>query len=104
MMPQLHAPLKGVSIKQAVSAIGRIRGLSSKGLLQKEVDDILQKLDIKKWENQTGEKLSGGLKRLTSFAMATISPPKIILLDEPTNDVDPVRRIRLWSYLKELAS
>ena len=59
---------------------------------------------IKKRENKTGEKLSGGLKRLTSFAMAVISPPKIILLDELTNDVDPIRRHKLWSYLKELAS
>lgn len=103
MMPQLHAPLKGISIKQSVTAIGRIRGLSN-GVLQQEVNEILQKLDIKKRENKTGEKLSGGLKRLTSFAMAVISPPKIILLDELTNDVDPIRRHKLWSYLKELAS
>ena len=88
MMPQLHAPLKGISIKQSVTAIGRIRGLSN-GVLQQEVNEILQKLDIKKRENKTGEKLSGGLKRLTSFAMAVISSPKIILLDELTNDVDP---------------
>lgn len=103
MMPQLHAPLKGISIKQSVTAIGRIRGLSN-GVLQQEVNEILQKLDIKKRENKTGEKLSGGLKRLTSFAMAVISSPKIILLDELTNDVDPIRRHKLWSYLKELAS
>lgn len=47
MMPQLHAPLKGISIKQSVTAIGRIRGLSN-GVLQQEVNGILQKLDIKK--------------------------------------------------------
>lgn len=102
IMPQLHAPLKGVSVKQAVTAIGRLRGVPSK-LLTEEVDYILEKLDIKKWENKTGEKLSGGLKRLTSFAMAVICPPKIILLDEPTNDVDPIRRKKLWAYLRELA-
>ena len=43
MMPQLHAPLKGISIKQSVTAIGRIRGLSN-GVLQQEVNEILQKL------------------------------------------------------------
>ena len=46
MMPQLHAPLKGISIKQSVTAIGRIRGLSN-GVLQQEVNGILQKLDIR---------------------------------------------------------
>ncbi|WP_414603553.1 hypothetical protein [Streptococcus equi] len=32
--------------------------------------------------------------------MAVIAAPKIVLLDEPTNDVDPIRRIKLWLYLK----
>lgn len=102
MMPQLHAPLKGVSIKQAVTSIAKIRGLSGSKLTH-QVDEVLTALDIKRWENHKGEKLSGGLKRLTSFAMAVVGAPAIILLDEPTNDVDPLRRKKLWLYLKELA-
>lgn len=103
IMPQMHAPLKGVSVRQAISSIGAIRGIDP-AALKDEVDDILEALDITKWENQKGEKLSGGLKRLTSFAMAIVGAPKIILLDEPTNDVDPMRRTRLWLYLRKLAS
>ncbi|CRW07732.1 TPA: ABC transporter ATP-binding protein [Streptococcus equi subsp. equi] len=103
MMPQLHAPLKGITIKQAISSIGKIRGLSGK-LLETEVQELIQELGLIKWQNTVGEKLSGGLKRLTSFAMAVIAAPKIVLLDEPTNDVDPIRRIKLWLYLKKMAA
>lgn len=103
MMPQLHAPLKGVSIRQAVRAIGKIRGLLGSEL-EEQVSHILDALDIRKWENKSGDYLSGGLKRLTSFAMAVIAPPPILLLDEPTNDVDPIRRKLLWSYLQGLTA
>ena len=100
MMPQFHAPLVGVTLRQSIESILRIRGLSG---IDDSVDMILQKLDIKKWANTPGNKLSGGLQRLTSFAMATTKPSDIILLDEPTNDVDPVRRKLQWKHMKELA-
>ncbi|MCV5992245.1 AAA family ATPase, partial [Enterococcus faecalis] len=56
------------------------------------------------WKDIPGQKLSGGLRRLTSFAMAVVYPSPIIVLDEPTNDVDPIRRQKIWRYLKELSN
>ncbi|MED0715970.1 hypothetical protein P4S80_14640 [Aeribacillus composti] len=35
--------------------------------------------------------------------MSVVCPPPIILLDEPTNDVDPVRRKLVWNYMRKLA-
>ena len=55
------------------------------------------------YRDKKGKNLSGGLKRLTSFAMALIGSADIMLLDEPTNDVDPVRREKQWQLLKKLA-
>ncbi|MDC9244944.1 ATP-binding cassette domain-containing protein, partial [Clostridioides difficile] len=59
---------------------------------QTHVIEIMQELKISKWSHVQGQKLSGGLQRLTSFAMSIVAPPPILLLDEPTNDVDPIRR------------
>ncbi|WP_285399618.1 ABC transporter ATP-binding protein [Lysinibacillus sp. fls2-241-R2A-57] len=102
MMPQFHAPLAGVTLRQSVESVLRIKGVS--GYENKQLaDDIIQELQIEEWANKSGEKLSGGLQRLTSFAMAVVAPPPIILLDEPTNDVDPVRRKTIWRYLRKLA-
>ncbi len=102
MMPQLHAPIAGVTLRQAISAIARIRGAHGRAL-RTEVDKILDTLHMNEWADMPGEKLSGGLRRLTSFAMTVVRPSPILLFDEPTNDVDPVRRKLLWQCLRKLA-
>ena len=48
--------------------------------------------------------LSGGVKRLVGFCMATISPGHLVILDEPTNDVDPLRRRLLWDEIRALGA
>jgi len=47
--------------------------------------------------------LSGGVKRLVAFAMAAVAPGRLVMLDEPTNDVDPIRRRLLWRQVRSLA-
>lgn len=102
MMPQFHAPLEGVTLRQSIESILRIKGASTNqvNICTKQ---ILNALDIEQWADQAGNKLSGGLQRLTSFAMAVAYPSDIILLDEPTNDVDPIRRKLIWQYMRKLA-
>ncbi|WP_231217473.1 hypothetical protein [Streptococcus equi] len=63
MMPQLHAPLKGITIKQAISSIGKIRGLSGK-LLETEVQELIQELGLIKWQNTVGEKTLWWTKKI----------------------------------------
>lgn len=101
-MPQFHAPIKGVSMYQSIETSLRIKGYSRK-LAKEKTDLIIKDLDIERWQNLPGEKLSGGLQRLTSFAMSLVSSYPIIVLDEPTNDVDPIRRDIMWRYLQKLA-
>lgn len=103
MMPQFHAPLAGVTMRQAIEATLRIRGLSGE-VIRQQLARVLSDLKIEKWADVPGDKLSGGLQRLTSFAMSIAAPPPILLFDEPTNDVDPVRRKLIWQCLRRLAS
>jgi ABC-2 type transport system ATP-binding protein len=63
----------------------------------------VEALDIGQWLDTNGERLSGGVKRLTSFCMAAVVPGRVVILDEPTNDVDPVRRRLLWDQVRALA-
>ena len=102
MMPQIYAPLTGVTPAQAITSIGRLRGLSPRAA-RRATDELLDALDITQWRNRSGEKLSGGLRRLTSYAMAVVAPAPVLLIDEPTNDVDPVRRPLIWRSLRNLA-
>lgn len=102
IMPQFHAPLEGVTLRQSIESILRIKGVSEKRV-HLYTQQVLKDLDIEQWADQAGNKLSGGLQRLTSFAMAVAYPSDIILLDEPTNDVDPIRRKLIWQYMRKLA-
>lgn len=102
MMPQIHAPLTGVTPRQAITSIGLLRGLSGRDA-RLEANTLINELDIAPWQNAGGEKLSGGIRRLTSYAMAVTAPPPVLLIDEPTNDVDPARRPLIWQNLRRLA-
>ena len=102
MMPQFYAPLAGVTVRQSIECALRIRR-ENRSDVRKSANEIMEALDIRQWENKAGEHLSGGLLRLTSFAMAVSKPAEVLLLDEPTNDVDPVRKKKVWKYMKELS-
>ncbi|MBU4336839.1 MAG: AAA family ATPase, partial [Actinobacteria bacterium] len=64
---------------------------------------LIAALDLGPWANTPAEKVSGGIARLTAFAMTAVVPGRLVVLDEPTNDVDPVRRRLLWSQIRALA-
>lgn len=101
-MPQSHAPLTGVTPRQAIVMMARIRGASRRDA-QAQARHLIETLDIGEWANTPGQRLSGGVRRLTAFCMALGTRTPLVMLDEPTNDVDPVRRRLLWREIRELA-
>ena len=64
---------------------------------------LIRELRAEAWANKGGEALSGGVRRLVAFCMAAVVPGQVIILDEPTNDVDPLRRRLLWQQVRLLA-
>ncbi len=102
LQPQSQAPLDGVTPRQAIDIMARLRGADRRRARQR-TDELLAALDLGQWADTIGEKLSGGVRRLTAFCMAAAEPGKVVMLDEPTNDVDPVRRRLLWGQVRALA-
>jgi ABC-2 type transport system ATP-binding protein len=101
--PQAQAPLTGVSTRQAIEIVGRIRG-GGRRSVRRRTAELLAALDLEEWADQPGERSSGGVRRLTAFCMAIVEPGSLVMLDEPTNDVDPVRRRLLWEQVRALAA
>ncbi|MEU7908874.1 ABC transporter ATP-binding protein [Actinoplanes sp. NPDC049118] len=101
--PQAQAPLTGVTTRQAIEIVGRIRGGGHRAV-RRRTAELLTALDIEEWADRPGERLSGGVRRLTAFCMAIVEPGGLVMLDEPTNDVDPVRRRLLWEQVRSLAA
>ncbi len=101
--PQAQAPIDGLTLRQAVELIGRMRG-GRKQEIGRRVDDLFESLDIEPWADKQGQFLSGGIRRLAAFCMAIVVPGRLVILDEPTNDVDPLRRRLLWEKVRQIAN
>jgi len=101
--PQAQAPLTGVTTRQAIEIVGLIRG-GSRRAVRRRTAELLAALDLEEWADSPGESLSGGVRRLTAFCMAIVEPGRLVMLDEPTNDVDPVRRRLLREQVRALAA
>ena len=68
--------------------------------LKMRIDEILDRLMLSEHKNKKIEDLSGGMKRRMNIAMATIHNPKLLILDEPSEGLDPQSRRILWDYIK----
>ena len=99
--PQGSAPLDGMTPVEAVELTGRLRG-GDRTSVRRRTDELLTALDLDPWRNRLVP-LSGGVARLVSFCMAAVHPVRLAVLDEPTNDVDPLRRRLLWEQVRRLA-
>ncbi len=102
VQPQSQVPLGFLTPKQAVTIMGKIR--AGKAFEPRQVDVLFEALHMEEWANKECETLSGGAQRLTAFCMAVIAPGQLVILDEPTNDVDPIRRRLLWDVIRGLTN
>jgi ABC-2 type transport system ATP-binding protein len=102
IQPQAQVPIDGLTPRLAIETLGRLRG-GRADVARRRTVRLIDALDLGEWRDTDGARLSGGVKRLVSFCMAAVEPGKLVILDEPTNDVDPVRRRLLWAQVRSLA-
>jgi len=100
--PQTQVPIEGMTPYQAIELAGRLRG-GRADQVRKRARELIEVFELGQWINKGGEALSGGVRRLVAFCMAAAVPGQITILDEPTNDVDPLRRRLLWQQVRWLA-
>ncbi|KGM14004.1 ABC transporter ATP-binding protein [Cellulomonas bogoriensis] len=105
LQAQSQAPIDGLTPRAAIEIAGRIRGLTG-AQARSATERVAEELDITPWLDRRalpeGRGLSGGVRRLTAFAMAVVAPTGLVVLDEPTNDVDAARRRALWAAVRRL--
>jgi ABC-2 type transport system ATP-binding protein len=102
LQAQTNAPLTGITPRKAIELVGRMRG-GRRDQVRARTDELLHRLRMEPWADRRAEGLSGGINRLVAFCMAMVEPGRLIVLDEPTNDVDPVRRRLLWHEVRRVA-
>jgi ABC-2 type transport system ATP-binding protein len=99
---QAQVPIDGLTPQQAIDLIGQLRG-APRAEVERRRERLVDALELGEWQDVDAARLSGGVKRLVAFAMAAVTPGRVVMLDEPTNDVDPVRRRLLWRQVRTLA-
>ena len=102
-LPQAPVPIDALRLREAIELSGMIRG-GTRPTVRAGTDELIATLELGEWERALGVKLSGGVRRLVGFAMAAIQPGALVILDEPTNDVDPLRRRLLWRCVQDLGA
>ena len=99
--PQETAVAANLSVLENLKLIAGIYGKDSK-TANKNAHEIARKFGLEQELNKKAKNLSGGMQRRLSIAMALISEPQILFLDEPTLGLDVLARRELWASIKSL--
>ena len=99
--PQETAIAPGLSVKENLELMCGIHGFT-KEKRNAKIQELTVLLGLNSVMNKKAGKLSGGWQRRLSIAMALISEPKILFLDEPTLGLDVLARSELWDLIRSL--
>ena len=101
--PQETAVAPNLSVKENLELICGIHGFS-KEKTQVKITELSERFGLDTVLQRKAGKLSGGWQRRVSIAMALISEPQILFLDEPTLGLDVIARHELWETIRSLKS
>ena len=99
--PQETAVAHNLSVRENLELICGIYGFS-RSKTESKIKELSEKLALESVMKRKAGKLSGGWQRRVSIAMALISEPKILFLDEPTLGLDVIARHELWEVIRAL--
>ena len=99
--PQETAVAPALTVRENLEFICGIYGFTREKSNSK-INELIKQLSLDSVINKKASKLSGGYARRLSIAMALISEPKILFLDEPTLGLDVIARSELWDIIRTL--
>lgn len=100
-LPQTGLPMRYVEVERALHYTGRLRGQTENDA-KRQSTRLIEELGMSSYANRYVNKLSGGMLRLTNFAMSLMGEPQVLVLDEPTNELDPHKRRLVWDTIARL--
>jgi ABC-2 type transport system ATP-binding protein len=100
-MPQRFGLYEDLTVEENIFFFGRLFGVSKKEIKER-IPALYDFSRLEPFKDRLAGKLSGGMKQKLGLACSLIHSPDLILLDEPTNGVDPVSRREFWKILYTL--
>ncbi|HEY0370813.1 MAG TPA: ABC transporter ATP-binding protein [Thermoanaerobaculia bacterium] len=98
-LPEGHKIPNYLTARQALSIFGRMSGMNSADI-HKRITLLLDQVRMTQWADVRIKKFSKGMTQRLGLACAMIHAPQVLLLDEPTDGVDPVGRREIRDILR----
>jgi ABC-2 type transport system ATP-binding protein len=101
VIPQALTSDPDLTVEENLSIYAKLYSVP-KAERQKNIQEVLEAVDLVKWRGAQVKTLSGGMRRRVEIARGLVHNPHIFFLDEPTTGLDPVSRIAVWEMLNHL--
>ncbi len=99
--PQDTAVAENLTVYENLVFAAKIYGFSKEKAVER-AEEMIRLFRMQEIRNSRAKTLSGGWKRKVSIAMALVSEPRVLFLDEPTLGLDVLARRELWSVIRSL--
>ena len=101
-LPQ-KPPLQGdLTVEEYLSYVARVRQVE-RGKVRKAVEEVLERCGITHFRKRLIRNLSGGYQQRVGIAQAIVHQPEFVVLDEPTNGLDPNQILEVRRLIKDIA-
>ncbi|MBE8715863.1 ABC transporter ATP-binding protein [Cellvibrio sp. KB43] len=101
LVPQEYAFYQRLTVRENLHYFGGVSGLTGKRLPQR-LAELIDDCGLEQWQHQLAGQCSGGVKRRLNFAIGLLHHPQLLILDEPTANVDPQSRAFLLDIIRRL--
>ena len=102
-LPEGHRFPGYLTARQTLSIFGRMSGVGG-AALRKRIPDLLSRVGLEDWADVKVKKFSKGMTQRLGLAAALVHDPEVLLLDEPTDGVDPIGRREIRDLLRAEAA
>lgn len=99
--PQDSAIASNLTVKENIELMASLY-FKDKNIVKENSKRVINDLGLENYINRRAKTLSGGYKRRLSIAMALVTNPRILFLDEPTLGLDVINRHELWNVINSL--
>ncbi len=102
-LPENAPSYHTMTVTDFLTFIGKIRGFEGR-VLKEKVESVIVKSRLENVRKQTIETLSKGYRQRTCFAQAIMHDPQVLIMDEPTDGLDPNQKFVVREMIKEMAA
>jgi len=103
-LPEGAPSYSDMEVSEFLSFVGKMRGLNNDGSLNTRLSDMAEQINLKEVWHKPIETLSKGFKRRVGIAQALIHDPDILILDEPTDGLDPNQKYEMRDLIKKIST